>query len=93
MAETYDLLVKGGTLVNHDGIGPRDIGIVAGRIRAIGALGHASAGETIDATGLHILPGVIDSQVHFREPGLTHKEDLETGSRAAVMGGAPRASR
>ncbi len=87
MAETYDVLIKGGTLVNHDGIGPRDIGIVGGRIRAIGWLGHASAGETIDATGLHVLPGVIDTQVHFREPGLTHKEDLETGSRAAVLGG------
>ncbi len=87
MAETYDVLIKGGTLVNHDGIGPRDIGIVGGRIRAIGSLGHANAGETIDATGLHVLPGVIDTQVHFREPGLTHKEDLETGSRAAVLGG------
>ena len=87
MAETYDLLVKGGTLVNHDGTGVRDVGIKAGRIRAIGALGHASAGETIDATGLHVLPGVIDTQVHFREPGLIHKEDLETGSRAAVLGG------
>jgi dihydroorotase len=46
-----------------------------------------AAGEVIDCTGLHILPGVVDSQVHFREPGLEHKEDLETGSRAAVMGG------
>ena len=87
MPETYDLLVKGGTLVNHDGIGLRDIGIVDGKIRTIGALGGASAAETIDARGLHVLPGVIDTQVHFREPGLTHKEDLETGSRAAVMGG------
>ncbi len=87
MADTYELLITGGTLVNHDGIGVRDIGITAGRIRAIGSLGGASAGETIDATGLHILPGVIDTQVHFREPGLTYKEDLETGSRAAVMGG------
>ena len=87
MADTYDLLVTGGTLVNHEGTGVRDIGIVDGRIRAVGSLRQASAGETIDATGLHILPGVIDTQVHFREPGLTHKEDLETGSRAAVMGG------
>ncbi len=47
----------------------------------------ASAGEVIDAAGLHVLPGVIDSQVHFREPGLEHKEDLETGSLAAVAGG------
>ena len=41
----------------------------------------------IDCTGLHVLPGVIDSQVHLREPGAEHKEDLETGGRAAVMGG------
>ena len=41
----------------------------------------------MDCTGLHILPGVIDSQVHFREPGLSHKEDLETGSRGAALGG------
>ena len=46
-----------------------------------------SAAETIDCTGLHILPGVIDTQVHFREPGLEHKEDLATGSLSAVMGG------
>ncbi len=87
MPQTYDVLVKGGTLVNHDGAGVRDIGITAGRIAALGDLNGASAGEVIDARGLHVLPGVIDSQVHFREPGLEHKEDLETGSRAAVMGG------
>ena len=67
--------------------GLRDIGISNGRIAAIGNLGDASAGEIIDATGLHILPGVVDSQVHFREPGLEHKEDLESGSRSAVLGG------
>lgn len=87
MSETYDLLIKGGTLVNHDGVGVRDIGIREGKISAIGTLSAAQAGETIDATGLHVLPGVIDTQVHFREPGLTHKEDFESGSRAAVMGG------
>ncbi|MGE0698808.1 MAG: dihydroorotase [Hyphomicrobiaceae bacterium] len=87
MADTYDLLVKGATVVNHDGAGVRDIAIRAGRIAAIGQLGSAKAAETLDARGLHVLPGVIDSQVHFREPGLDHKEDLATGSRAAVMGG------
>ena len=87
MPETFDLLIRNGTVVNHDGIGARDIGIRAGRIAALGDLSAASAGETIDATGLTILPGVIDTQVHFREPGAEHKEDLETGSRAAVMGG------
>src|SRR5215467_9596471 len=87
MAASYDLIIRGGIVVNHDGEGPRDIGVTAGRIAAIGDLGAASAGETIDAAGLHVLPGVIDTQVHFREPGLTHKEDLESGSRSAVLGG------
>ncbi len=87
MAETYDLILKGGTVVNHDGTSARDMGIRAGRFAAIGDLSRASAGEVIDCKGLHLLPGVIDSHVHFREPGLTHKEDLETGSRGAVLGG------
>lgn len=87
MADTYDLLIKGATIVNHDGEGVRDLAIKDGRIAALGSLGSAKAAETLDAKGLHILPGVIDTQVHFREPGLTHKEDLETGSRAAVAGG------
>src|SRR6185312_14279417 len=87
MAATYDLILTGGTVVNHDGRGIRDIGVKGGRIAAIGDLSQSSAGETIDCAGLHILPGVVDSQVHFREPGLEHKEDLETGSRAAVLGG------
>ncbi|RUX00139.1 dihydroorotase, partial [Mesorhizobium sp. M8A.F.Ca.ET.023.01.1.1] len=84
---TYDLILTGGTVANHDGEGLRDVGVTGGRIAAIGDLRQASAGETIDCRGLHILPGVVDSQVHFREPGLEHKEDLETGSRAAVLGG------
>jgi dihydroorotase len=87
MAQTFDLVLKGATVVNHDGGGVRDIGIRDGRIAALGALGSAAAAETIDARGLHVLPGVIDAQVHFREPGLEHKEDLETGSRAAALGG------
>lgn len=87
MAETFESLFIGGTLVNQDGRIAADIGVKQGRIAAIGSLDPARAGEVIDCTGLHILPGVIDTQVHFREPGLTHKEDLESGSLAAVMGG------
>lgn len=83
----FDLILKGGSVVNHDGEGVRDIGVRNGAIAQIGDLSQASAERVIDCTGLHILPGVIDSQVHFREPGLEHKEDLETGARAAVMGG------
>jgi dihydroorotase len=87
MTATFDLILRGGTIANQDGVAPGDIGVRDGRIAALGSLGTASAGEVIDCTGLHVLPGVIDSQVHFREPGLEHKEDLETGSRAAILGG------
>lgn len=84
---TFDLLLRNGTVVNQDGVGRRDIGIRDGRIAGIGTFAPTEAGETIDCAGLTVLPGVIDTQVHFREPGATHKEDLETGSRAAVLGG------
>ena len=87
MADSFDIVFKGATLINHTGEGEADLGIRDGRITAIGDIGEGLADETIDATGLHILPGVIDTQVHFREPGMEHKEDLETGSRAAVLGG------
>jgi dihydroorotase len=83
----YDLILKGGTVVNHDGESVRDVGMRAGKFAAVGNLAPGEAGEVIDCRGLHILPGVIDSHVHFREPGLTHKEDLESGSRGAVLGG------
>src|SRR5204862_2616960 len=87
MSRTYDMILKSGTVVNHDGTGVRDIAVTNGRIAAIGSFGPASAAEVVDCKGLHILPGVIDTQVHSREQGQTHKEDLETGSRSAVMGG------
>jgi dihydroorotase len=87
MAFSAELILKGGTVVNHDGVGERDIAISAGRIAGLGSFSANQGGEVLDCTGLHILPGVIDSQVHMREPGSEHKEDLETGGRAAVMGG------
>ena len=83
----YDLLLKGGTVVSHAGMACADIGVLNGRIAAIGDLPEAAAETVIDCRGLHVLPGVIDTQVHFREPGHEHKEDLATGSRAAVLGG------
>lgn len=81
----YDLILANGTVHTPGGAVRADLGIRGGRIACIGATGDA--GETIDCAGLDILPGVIDTQVHFREPGLVHKEDLESGSRAAVLGG------
>lgn len=87
MTQTYDLIIRGGEVVNHAGRGFTDVGVRDGKIVAIGDLSQASAGEVFDATGLTVLPGVIDSQVHFREPGLEWKEDLETGANGAVLGG------
>jgi dihydroorotase len=87
MAMSFDTILSGGTLVNQDGEGLRDVGLRDGKIAEIGDLSRASAGERVNCAGLHILPGVVDTQVHFREPGATHKEDLETGSRAAALGG------
>jgi dihydroorotase len=87
MTQTYDLIVRGGEVANHAGRGMADVGVIDGKIAFIGDLSQASAGEVFDAGGLTVLPGVIDTQVHFREPGLEWKEDLETGSRAAALGG------
>lgn len=82
---TFDLILTGGTVHLPSGPVQTSVGVRGGKIAEIGATGDA--GETIDCTGLDILPGVIDTQVHFREPGLVHKEDLESGARAAVLGG------
>ena len=87
MKRRADLILKGGTLVNHDGVGPRDLAISEGRIVGVGDVSDFAPADTLDCKGLYILPGVIDSQVHLREPGHEHKEDLESGGRAAVMGG------
>jgi dihydroorotase len=87
MAGHFDLVIIGGTIVNHDGVAQGDVGISAGRIAHIGTIAREAGAEVLDASGLHVLPGVIDSHVHFREPGSEQKEDLESGSRAAVLGG------
>lgn len=84
---TFDLIVRNGTIVNHAGEGEGDIGVVGGRIAAIGDLSRFSCDVEVMAKGLHVLPGVIDTQVHFREPGGEAKEDLESGTRAAALGG------
>ena len=87
MRRAFDLIIRGGEVVSHAGRGATDIGIREGRFAEIGDLRAAAADDAIDASGLTILPGVIDSQVHFREPGMEWKEDFESGSRAAVLGG------
>ncbi len=87
MTERYELILRGGTLLTPGGRVEADLGVRAGRIAAIGAPAAADAAEQLDCRGLVVLPGVIDSQVHFREPGLEHKEDLATGTAAAALGG------
>ena len=83
----FDLIIHGGHVVTPAGVLAIDIGVKAGKIAAIGQLYPDQGNDAIDATGLFVLPGTIDTQVHFREPGATHKEDLHTGTRAAVLGG------
>ncbi len=85
--QNVDLILKGAIVAGPVGIAQTDLAVLSGKIVAIGSVSHLVAAETLNCANLHILPGVIDSQVHFREPGAPHKEDLETGSRAAVMGG------
>jgi dihydroorotase len=87
MAQTFDLIIKGGTVATPGGMAVTDVGVSGGKIAAIGSFDATQAGEVFEAQGLHVLPGVIDTQVHFREPGLEWKEDLETGSRSAALGG------
>ena len=64
-----------------------NIAIQNQKIISLTATSADTADQIIDVHGLDVLPGIIDSQVHFREPGMTHKEDLESGTRAALMGG------
>ena len=87
MTDRFDLVVRGGMVVTPSGPSEMDIVVRGGKIAALGYLGAAKAAEVFNASGLVVLPGVIDSQVHFREPGLEHKEDIAHCSKAAVMGG------
>jgi dihydroorotase len=83
----FDLIIRDGDVVTPWGVLRADLGLRDGMIAELGSLSDASAAQVLDAASLVVLPGVIDSQVHFREPGLEHKEDLESGTRAALVGG------
>lgn len=87
MSERFEMIVRGGRVALPSGLVEAGLGVRNGRVAAIGALGGATAETIVDARGLTVLPGVIDTQVHFREPGLEEKEDLATGTAAAVLGG------
>ncbi len=87
MGNRADLLLKNGTVVLPQGTMQADILVSDGRVKDIGSFDEVSAKETLDCKNLHVLPGIIDTQVHFREPGGEHKETLETGMMAAAAGG------
>ena len=81
------IIIKNGLIVNEGQTVEGDLSVSDGRIDKIGGIIEATNAEEIDASGCYVLPGVIDDQVHFREPGLTHKAELFTESRAAIAGG------
>ncbi len=87
MTRHFDLLLRAGTCILPWGIVQADIGVLHGRIAAIGAAPGDTADATIDATHLHVLPGLIDPHVHLRDPGDASVESIPTGTRAAVLGG------
>jgi allantoinase len=84
---TYDLILRGGTLITADGPQEADLAVEDGRIAAIGPDLEGGAREEVDASGLHVFPGAIDAHAHFNEPGRTHWEGFATGSRSLAAGG------
>ncbi|MDR1961759.1 MAG: allantoinase AllB [Gracilibacteraceae bacterium] len=88
MSNLYDLIVRGGQVVTPAGTRKADIGVSDGKIAALEAELPGSAGETIDASGLHVFPGCTDGHVHFNDPGRTEWETIRTGSSALAAGGA-----
>ena len=87
MSQKYTLIIKNGNCFIDGKLTIADIGVVDNKIEKIGKLHQEKSGQIIDATKKIVLPGIIDTQVHFREPGSTDAEDLESGSKAAVLGG------
>ena len=80
-------LIRNAHVVNEGVVTVSNVLIVGDRIAKIGRELEAEGAEEIDATGFWLMPGIIDDQVHFREPGLTHKAELSTESKAAAAGG------
>ena len=87
MPAHYDLLIRNGTCVLAWGQEATDVGVRNGRIVALGVAGDATATQVIDARGLHVLPGLIDSHVHLRDPGDKTVESIPTGTKGAILGG------
>ena len=86
MSDKFSLIIKNGSCYIDGKLTKTDIGLSDNKIKKIGKI-ELNSSKVYDATNKVILPGIIDTQVHFREPGSTDAEDLESGSRAAVLGG------
>ena len=86
MSDNFSLIIKNGSCYIDGKLTKTDIGLSGGKIKKIGKI-ELNSSKVYDATDKVVLPGIIDTQVHFREPGSTDAEDLESGSRAAVLGG------
>ena len=86
MSDNFSLIIKNGSCYIDGKLAKADIGISNNKIKKIGKI-ELNRSKVYDASGKIVLPGIIDTQVHFREPGSTDAEDLESGSRAAVLGG------
>ena len=86
MSDNYSLIIKNGSCFIDGKLTKADLGLSGKKIKKIGKI-QLNSSKVYDATNKIILPGIIDTQVHFREPGSTDAEDLESGSRAAVLGG------
>ena len=87
MKHAFDLILRGGHVVTPEGVAPADVGVVAGRFAALAPALTGTAAQEIDATGLHVFPGILDAHVHFNEPGRAEWEGLATGSAALAAGG------
>ena len=86
MSENFSLIIKNGSCYIEGKLTKMDLGLLGNKIKKIGKI-ELNSSKVFDASDKVILPGIIDTQVHFREPGSTDAEDLESGSRAAILGG------
>ena len=86
MSDNYSLIIKNGSCYIDGKLTKVDLGLSGNKIKKIGKI-ELNSSKVFDASNKVVLPGIIDTQVHFREPGSTNAEDLESGSRAAVLGG------
>ena len=88
MPESFETVIVNGSIVAGGAVAPATVAVRDGRIAALlDPAARPSSAEVIDATGLHVLPGLIDTHVHTRHPGVAAREDFQSGTAAAAAGG------